>query len=203
MAQQLNLLNARFAPPPQRYSARQGLLAMAAVLLLTAAGSQSLRWASSAALASSRSIEAQMAPLKAQRQALTGPAAIAPEAELAQLRALEAGHRRIAAALESGVAGAREGHAEYLEALARRATGALWITGFSVAEDSGAIELTGRMSDTAVLTDYLRSLNAEPRFKGRPFAQLSLRSVDKQGQPLPYTEFALLSKAGPAPGPTP
>ena len=203
MAQQLNLLDARFAPQPQRYSARQGLLAMAVVLVFCAAGTQTLRWSTGRALAGSLALESQMAPLKAQRQTLGAAANPAPEAELAQLRQLEAGHRRIAAALDGGVAGAREGHADYLEALARRASAALWITGFAVAEDSGAIELTGRMAEASVLTDYLRSLNAEPRFKGRPFAQLSLKSVDKNGVALPYTEFALLSRAGPSPGSPP
>ena len=197
MAQQLNLLDARFAPQPQRYSAKHGLLAMAAVLALSAAGTQAMGWLADRALADRQAIDAQMAPLKARRLAISNSpdAALAPEAELAQLRLLEAGHRRIAAALDAGVAGAREGHADYLEALARRASPALWITAFSVAEDSGAIELAGRMTDAGVLTDYLRSLNAEPRFKGRPFAQLSLKSMDSQGVALPYTEFSLLSKA--------
>ena len=200
MVQQLNLLDARFSPQPQRWSARQGLLAMALVLALSAAGTQTLRWSTGRALAESRELEHQITPLKAQRQTLGAAANLAPEAELAQLRQLEAGHRRITAALDAGVAGAREGHADSLEALARRASAALWITGFAVAEDGGAIELTGRMADAGVLTDYLRSLNAEPRFKGRPFAQLSLKSVDQHGVALPYTEFALLSRAAPSPG---
>ena len=199
MSQQLNLLDVRFSPQPQRWSARQGLLAMALVLALTAAATHALRWSAGLALAENHALAQQSAPLKAQRQALSASANHAPEAELAQLRQLEAGHRRIAAALEAGAAGAREGHADYLEALARRASPALWITGFAVAEDGGAIELTGRMADASVFTDYLRSLNAEPRFKGRPFAQLSLKSTDKQGQALPYTEFALLSRAAPNP----
>ena len=200
MAQQLNLLDARFSPQPQRYSARQGLLVMALVLALSVATAQALRWSTARALAESRALDHQMAPLKAQRQALGTAARLAPEAELSQLRVLEAGHRRIASALDAGVAGTREGHADYLQALARRASAALWITGFAVAEDGGAIELTGRMADASVLTDYLRSLNGEPRFKGRPFAQLSLKSVDKQGVALPYTEFTLLSRAAPGPG---
>lgn len=203
MAQQLNLLDARFSPQPQRFSARQGLLAMALVLVFCTAGTQTLRWSTGRALADSLALDRQMAPLKAQRQALGAAANLAPEAELAQLRQLEAGHRRIAAALDAGAAGAREGHADYLEALARRASATLWITGFAVTEDGAAIELTGRMADASVLTDYLRSLNAEPRFKGRPFAQLSLKSVDKHGMALPYTEFALLSQATPSAGATP
>ena len=203
MAQQLNLLDARFSPQPRRYSARQGLLAMAMALFLSAVATQTLRWATGRALAENLALQHQIAPLKAQRQTLGVAENLAPETELAQLRRLEAGHRRIAAALDAGVAGAREGHADYLEALARRASAALWITGFAVTEDGAAIELTGRMADASVLTDYLRSLNAEPRFKGRPFAQLSLKSVDKNGQPLPFTEFALLSRATPSAGSTP
>ena len=102
----------------------------------------------------------------------------------------------IGAALAAGLAGAHEGHADYLVALARRASASLWITGFAVSEDGTAIELEGRMTDATVLTDYLRSLNAEPRFKGRPFAQLSLKAVDGAGGV--YTEFALRSVASSA-----
>ncbi len=203
MVQQLNLLDARFAPRAQHYSARQGLLAMGLVLALSVAGSQALHWSSRRALAENDALAQQLAPLKAQRLAISSAPHLGAENELAQLRLLETSHRRIAAALDAGAAGAREGHAEYLEALARRASASLWITGFALAEDGGDIELTGRMADASVLTDYLRSLNAEPRFKGRPFAQLSLRSVDKLGQSLPYTEFALLSRAAPNPVRTP
>jgi hypothetical protein len=138
---------------------------------------------------------AQMAPLRAQRQAVmaSGPGGVGQE--LAQLRALDAGQRRTVAALESGLAGARDGPADYLVALARQASATLWITGFAVSDDGSAVELDGRMTDAAAFTDYLRSLNAEPRFKGRPFAQLSLKSVDSSGASLPYTEFALRSNA--------
>ncbi len=196
MAQQLNLFDARFAPKPARFSARQGATAMAVVLLLSLGGAQGLRWQARQVEAEARELTRQLEPVKALRMALAASAAPEPGAEtgaeLAQLRELDAGQRRIAAALAAGVAGVREGHADYLEALARRASGALWITGFSISDDGSAIELVGRMTDASVLTDYLRSLNAEPRFKGRPFAQLSLKSMDSAG--LPYTEFALLSR---------
>ena len=196
MAQQINLFDARFAPKPARFSARQGATAMAVVTLLSLGGAQGLRWQARKVEAEARVLNGQLEPVKAQRMALAASAV--PElgadtgVELTQLRELDAGQRRIAAALDSGMAGVREGHADYLEALARRASGALWITGFSISDDGSAIELAGRMTDASVLTDYLRSLNAEPRFKGRPFAQLSLKSMDSPGQP--YTEFALLSR---------
>ncbi len=194
-ARQINLFDARLAPQQQRFSARQGLLAMAGVAVLSLASAQGLRLAAKLASDNSQATEAQIAPLKAQRQALAAAATPSTGADLAALRTVEAGQRRIASALQAGVAGAREGHADYLAALARRASAQLWITGFSVSDDGSAIELAGRMADASVLADYLRSLNAEPRFKGRPFAQLSLKSVDNNGSALPYVEFALLSRS--------
>ena len=191
MTQQLNLLDARFTPQSLRFSARQGALALLLVLAGSALAAQALGWASRSAARETREIEASLLPLKAQHQALARVDAGSVAAELAQLQALEAGQRRIGAALAAGLAGAREGHADYLAALARHASAALWITGFAVSEDGGAIELEGRMSDANVLADYLRSLNAEPRFKGRPFAQLSLKAVD--GANGGYTEFSLRS----------
>jgi Tfp pilus assembly protein PilN len=197
MAQQLNLLDARFAPKPPRLSARTGLLAMAGLLALSLLGAVALRSLAASTAAEQRSLVAQAGPLKAQAAApgasASADVAGSASAELSQLQALDASQRRIRAALEAGVAGAREGHADYLLALARQTSGALWITGFSVSDDGNDVELTGRMTDSAVLTEYLRRLNAEPRFKGRPFAQLNLRSADTNGAPLPYIEFALRS----------
>lgn len=117
--------------------------------------------------------------------------------EVSRLRQLEAGQRRIRAALDGGAAGARDGHAQYLVALARQASGALWITGFAVSDNGQAITLEGRMTEPSVLADYLRRLNAEPRFKGRPFAQLSLTSVEAgvNGAAHGFTEFVLRSRA--------
>ena len=203
MAQQLNLFDARFAPQALRFSARQALLALALLLALSVAASQGLRWATSRASAQTQTVSASLAALRAQQQARSASAPVGVDAELAQLRLRDAGQRRIGAALDAGLAGAREGHADYLLALARKASPALWITGFSVADDGQTIELEGRMIDAAVLTDYLRSLNAEPRFKGRPFAQLSLRAVDSPGTGSPYTEFALRSSANTTAGTRP
>jgi Tfp pilus assembly protein PilN len=205
MAQQLNLFDARFAPQSLRFSARSALLLVLALLTGSALSAQALGWASRRAALAARATDTPMLPLRTQTQALSALDAGGAANELTQLQALAAGQRRIASALASGLAGAREGHADYLVALARRATASLWITGFAVSEDGTAIELEGRMTDATVLSDYLRSLNAEPRFKGRPFAQLSLKAVD--GSSGSYTEFALRSIASSAQpsnaGPTP
>ena len=195
MAQQLNLLDARFAPRALRFSAGQGLLAVAATLLLAGGAAGGLHWGAAQARQSAALAEGAQAPLRARVAALQASAPGGSDAELQRLQALEADQRRVQTVLQAGVAGAREGHADYLTALARQASAALWITGFSVSDDGAAIELEGRMTDSAALTDYLRRLNDEPRFKGRPFAQLSLKATDSSGGALPYTEFALRSVA--------
>lgn len=203
MSQQLNLFDARFAPVRQLYSARQARLALAGLLVLSWCGAQGLHWAAARAQADAQASQAGMAPLRAQVGTLSAQRDAGAVAELARLKAADAIQRRVRAALDAGAAGGREGHAEVLLALARQASGQLWITGLGVSDDGTAIDLEGRMTDSSVLTDYLRRLNAEPRFKGRPFAQLTLRGVDSNGAALPYTEFALRSAPAAGPGTTP
>lgn len=205
MAQQLNLYAPRFAPRPPRWSARQGLVATACCLGAGALGTIALQSAALDALRQAQQLESHNGPL---RQRLVDKARQQPampaqnlDLELANLKALEAGQRRIRAALDAGVAGVREGHAEYLVSLARQASAQVWITGFSVSEGGELLVIDGRMTDASALTDYLRSLNAEPRFRGRPFAQFTLQAVaSNDGQPL-YTEFSLRATA-PAPSAT-
>lgn len=193
MAQQLNLFDARFAPQRLRFSALHGGVAMAVALVLSAGAAQALRWSADAARQQAADARVALAPLRAQADALTARAAAGPDAELARLRAMESDQRQVRAALEAGAAGAREGHAGLLVALARQASPQVWITGVAVSDDGSAIDLEGRMTDSSMLADYLRRLNDEARFKGRPFAQLTLKSAGGSGERLPYTEFALRS----------
>lgn len=202
-AQQLNLLEARFVPQRLPFSAVQGLATVAAVLLASTALAQWLQLDAARQRAASRALQDGLAPLRQQlvRAGSQGPQRPA-EAELQQLRLQDSAQRRIREALDAGVAGQREGPSEHLLALARQANGTVWITGFSMSEDGRAIDLEGRMLDASALPDYLRRLNAEPRFKGRPFAQLSLKAADAPaGSQAPAaTDFSLRSLAGPPPG---
>jgi Tfp pilus assembly protein PilN len=193
MAQQLNLFDARFAPQRLRFSALHGGVAMALALVLSAGGAHALRWSADGARQATAEARAALVPLRAQAESLAARAAAGPDAELARLRAMEADQRQVRAALEAGAAGARDGHAGLLMALARQASAQVWITGLAVSDDGSAIDLEGRMTDSSMLADYLRRLNDEPRFKGRPFAQLTLKSAGGNGERLPYTEFVLRS----------
>lgn len=222
MAQQLNLNDPRFTPQRLHLGARQTLWAMAGLAVLSFAVSQGMVWQAGRRSADAAAVQAALTPLRgallaqgtttaggtasaastanAANSATTANTQPSPGAEITRLQQLDSAQRRILAALDQGVGTslqAAEGHAGYLQALARQASTQLWLTGFSVSADGRDIDLEGRMSDTKALPDYLRRLNAEPRFKGRPFAQLSLKAVDAEAGSgaLAHTVFSLRSSA--------
>ena len=128
------------------------------------------------------------------------------DAELRQLRQREAAERRLQAVLAGGQAGRENGHAAVLQALARQADPAVWITGLSLGQDGDTMELQGRMADAAALPTYLRRLQNEALFHGRQFAQLSLQRIEAGADGnlagSAYTEFVLRTQLGPAGTPT-
>ena len=222
MAQQLNLNDPRFTPQRLHLGARQTLWAMAGLAVLSFAVGQAMVWQAGRRSADAAAVQAALTPLRgallaqgtttaggtasaastanAANTATTANTQPSPGAEITRLQQLDSAQRRILAALDQGVGSslqAAEGHAGYLQALARQASTQLWLTGFSVSADGRDIDLEGRMSDAKALPDYLRRLNAEPRFKGRPFAQLSLKAVDAEAGSgaLAHTVFSLRSSA--------
>jgi len=191
MAQHLNLLDARLLPRAVPCSAAQALAAMAAVALGSAAAAYGLQHAASGEHPPSA---AGPAPALA-----ASPLAelAAMQAELKQLREFEAAQQRVGAALRSHVGATQTDYSAVFQALARQAGGPLWITGFAVSAGGDAFELDGRMLDSAALPPYLRRLNQEPPFAGRPFAQLQLSTVDDTAAGEPGTQvtaFALRSQ---------
>ena len=168
-----------------------------------------LRMKSSQAVVQATAAEAELGALQARVAVAKAPTRLhsIPAAELARLRAVKSAQERVRAALDSGQVGATQGYSPYLLALSRQMQGKLWLTDFSVAPDNRSLELSGRMTSPRELPDYLRRLNAEPLFRGREFAQLSLkamvpgsgadgaRSVENIGPD--YAEFVLRSAANP------
>ncbi len=198
--QALDLFDPALRPQRERWRAVHGLWAVAAALafalLLSAAlDAWSVRRRDEAAR-----LEQQVASerqLMGRNGGVPGLADAnrARAAELQRLRAQDAAQRRVHAALDAQAAGQKEGYTAYLMALSRQAHPALWITGFGVGADGQSLELQGRMTDAAVLPDYLRRLNGEAQFKGRSFAQLSLKAADPRDAAVPagITEFTLRS----------
>lgn len=196
MAQHLNLYDPARRPKAPPLNFRQGLQTAAATFALTAALAGGLHWQAGREQARAAEMQARLQQDRAARAPLSSQAHSA--AELAQLRALDAQQRRVRAALSGPAAAGQDGYGSYFSALARQAHPALWITGFAVSGDGAAFELNGRMVDAGVLPDYLRRLNQESLFKGRPFAALDLKTIEgreEAAQPA-VTEFALRTQPG-------
>ncbi|MFM2402832.1 MAG: hypothetical protein RL223_712 [Pseudomonadota bacterium] len=184
MPQQLNLQDLRFVPRPLPCSARQVALGAALFLLTLGVSGQLLRLGASRDEAQARDIATKLEPMRQQIAALgravapppaaSATAAAAPSPALNSLQTREQAQQRVLQLLRSGIAGQGDGHAETLAALARQANAHVWITGLHVGEDGGEVELRGNMTETARFADYLKRLNAEPRFRGRPFSQLRM-----------------------------
>ena len=178
MPQQINLLDPSLRRQREWLSSAGGLGVLVAALCISVALAFGLRLKSSQALVQATAAEAELDALQVQvaaAQAARSPSLSA--AELVRLRAVESGQARVRAALDSGQVGATQGHSPYLLALSRQMQGKLWLTEFSVASDGRSLELGGRMTNPRELPDYLRRLNAEPLFRGREFAQLSLKAM--------------------------
>lgn len=207
MPQQLNLQDLRFVPRPLPCSARQVALGAALFLLTLGVGGQLLRLSASRDEARAQEITAQLEPMRQQIAALgravapppgaSGAATPQPAPALVSLQSREQAQQRVLQLLRSGIAGQGDGHAETLAALARQANAHVWITGLHVGEDGGQVELRGNMTETARFADYLRRLNAEPRFRGRPFSQLRMSA---QGGEAAAAGAQTTVSAGGAPG---
>ena len=199
MPQHINLLDASLQRRRETLGSITGLVAVLATFAVSVALAASLQSFSAKSQAQSVVLEQDLAALQARVAALGAPAPSRQAIELARLRAVDAGQRRLRAALDSGQAGSTRGYSEYFLALSRQTQGTLWLTGFTVAADGRALEIGGRMTDPRQLPDYLRRLNSEPLFKGREFAQLSLKTVEPVAAPggnASYAEFALRSTPG-------
>lgn len=199
MPQHINLLDASLRRKRETLGSMTGFVAVLATFGASIALATGLQSFSAKSQAQSVALEQDLAALQARVAALGTPAPSRQAIELARLRAVDASQRRLRAALDSGQAGSTRGYSEYFLALSRQTQGSLWLTGFTVAADGRSLEIGGRMTDPRQLPDYLRRLNGEPLFKGREFAQLSLKTVEPaaaSGGNVSYADFALRSTPG-------
>lgn len=122
--------------------------------------------------------------------------------ELADLRQQLATRGEVLAALQGGagidsVRGrSTVGFADYLRGLARQTVSGLWLTGFSVAQGGGGMEVRGRMLAVDRLPEYIKRLNGEATFKGRQFVSLNISRADQASTGAagtPYSSFVLMA----------
>jgi len=204
MPQQLNLYARSLCQSRQAHALGRMLMLQGGLGALAVVVGAGLQW-------HTRQIQRDTAQLMAQadarRSALlpatSHPTEQAQRDQLRRLRDREAAVQRLQVLLDNGSAGRREGYVDYLEALARQTHAAVWITGLKLQGSDDAIEIRGRMTDPAMLPGYLRSLQAEPRFKGRTFATLQIRPGGASSQATDgiasdtwpdYSEFTLSSQ---------
>ncbi len=107
--------------------------------------------------------------------------------------------------------GNTEGHAKFLEALARQHAEGVWLTQISVGDSGEDFTLKGRMLRPDLLGHYIGLLNSEQALRGKAIGQMEVfrksepaKSQDgpaKQGKPDPsgvearFVEFSIASAA--------
>ena len=183
--QHLNLLDESMRPRRERFQSADGLkalLVLAAVLVLADVG---LNVAASREARAAHEAQQALISLQASPAGTGGSPAPDNVAELASLQSRYASRQQVQGAIQSGAAGSLQGYSPYLVALARQSHNLggrpLWITELAVAPDGNGLDLLGRMTDPRVLPDYLNLLNDEPLFRGRAFAQVSLKALPQAG----------------------
>ncbi|MEO5687428.1 MAG: hypothetical protein ABIR54_08700 [Burkholderiaceae bacterium] len=180
--QHLNLLDESMRPRRERFSSTDGLIALAVLLVCLGLVDGGLNFAATREERNAHSAQQQLIALQSHAPAVAANASTGlSAAELAALQARYAASQQVRGAIQNGSAGSLQGYSPYLVALARQSQNmgarALWITDLSVAADAGGLDLQGRMTDPRVLPDYLNRLNDEPLFRGRAFAQVSLKAL--------------------------
>lgn len=119
------------------------------------------------------------------------------ERELAELRERLRLRGDVLALLKKGLAPEAISQADVLRGLARQVPPGLWLTGFHVDAETGALEIIGRTNDPALIPGYVRQLGAEKAFVGRTFAALSI--AHNKPQPVAAATTATPAPAGSAP----
>jgi len=197
MPQHINLLDASLQRRRETLGSTTGLVAVLATFGVSVAIAMGLQSFSAKSQTQSAALEQDLAALQVRASALGASAPSRQAVELARLRALDAGQRRLRAALDSGQAGSVRGYSEYFLALSRQTQGTLWLTGFTVAGDGRALEIGGRMTDPRQLPVYLEHLAAEQLFRGRRFAQLEIKALaaNEQTAHANVSEFSLRARA--------
>ncbi len=95
--------------------------------------------------------------------------------------------------------GNTEGHAGFLEALAREQTDGVWLTQVAIGGAAGGFTIKGRVLRPDLLTGYLQSLSREKALRGRAIGDLKI----VQQQPDPAASSQRSATAAPAPGAPP
>lgn len=198
-AHSINLFDPALQPQRDPWTARNLGLGLAASALLCAIWGGWAHWQQTQAIHALREVEPQVKLARDEVKQLTQQiAGYKPSVDLQQ--ELEHGRLRlharaeVLALLKKGLTSQTGNPAEWLRGFARQIPSGLWLTGFSINADSGALEIHGRTTDPKLIAEYVGRLNAEDTFKGRTFSALEIRKPDEP----PGASAATTVTGGPA-----
>jgi hypothetical protein len=207
MSQQINLFSPLFLKKKRHFSALTMVQALAAVLI-GSAGIYAFELRQNATLeATAAATDKQMTTqreqlLRLSKEFSTVGASRTLADDLTRVEERLRQRRILLADLQTGVGANAEGFARYLEALARQALPGVWLTGVDLGGPRSALLIRGRALESQLVPTYIRRLNQEPAFAGKPVGELQLNArgdasapgaaqAPARGQPARYIEFTL------------
>lgn len=180
-APSLNLFDPALQRQQDPWTARNLGLGLAAAALLCALWGGWAHWRESAEAAALAELQPPLQAARNEAQQLRQKIEnYRPDTDLSA--ELESGRLRlqsrmeVLAILKKGMAPENGSPVEWLRGFARQIPNGLWLTGFNLNAESGALEIRGRTTEASLIPEYLRRLNAEPAFQGRTFAALNINS---------------------------
>lgn len=180
----INLFDPALQPQNDPWTARNLGMGLAASALLCAAWGGWAHWQQSQATQALNEVEPQLKQAREEvKQLAQQIAGYKPSVDLQQ--ELDSGRLRlqarteVLALLRKGLTSQSGNPAEWLRGFARQIPSGLWLTGFSINADTGALQIHGRTTDPKLIAEYVRRLNAEETFKGRTFAALEIIKPDE------------------------
>ena len=185
MSQQINLYDVRLWPRRLLVSGKRVALAAVAVIVLSMVWAAWANMRADRASAEAARVVAEVKDWQSRHDALAKQIADkrlppALQNELDTTRAIVAVRQEVVGLLDSGRLGTVEGFSGIFSGFSRQADRDLWLTGFVVSRGGQEIEIRGKLFDSTRLPGYVQRLSADPVFKGRRFAALTMDSIDPQ-----------------------
>jgi hypothetical protein len=194
MSQQINLFDARFRRLKPHFSSATLVLALAAVLALSIVIQQVYAFQNRTLQATLAQTDKRASDLREQalrfaREFGEHGRSNALAEEIVRVEEQLRVRGELLGGLKGGAGGTVDGFSPFLTALARRTMDGVWITGVQIEAPSGDLVLKGRVLDSGLVPAYIRRLNEEPLFQGRPVSELSLAARTEPGKR--FVEFSL------------
>lgn len=207
MTQYINLINPVFRRRSEPICAASLVVTLGVLVVVLIVGHVFVRQRADAAQRQLAEIEAQLRQGQDQLVAAgraAGAVKLDPQlaAEVEASRAALQGRQNVMAALGGGALGDIGGFSEQFRAFARQSMDGLWLTGFTLSGGGREMLIRGRALSADLVPAYIRRLNVEQVFQGKPFASLLIEEGRTEeptklapvpAKPGPYVEFRLVS----------